>query len=310
MKSLNWRLITIVGLTLWALYAATPTFIYFAQPSDVKSNQELLQKKIPNWLPNKFINLGLDLQGGIQLVLGVNVDQAVENKLDRIATAMVRWAKDNNKPIETAYVLKNQGVLRVNMKPSGDSDEVRAELKKEFPGLEQVNRDQKTIDYRFETNQVKDIRASAIEQAERVIRSRVDKWGVAEPLIARRADKTILVQLPGFSDPEKAKSLLGRTAQLEFKIVDDAFTGFKELQTKPIPGLEVQEVATPDQQRTMVVFETEDQEAAAKAVAHLIPEDRLLLFEKNEIAGGKKSRYRSVVVFPSTEITGEDILDG
>ena len=64
-------------------------------------------------------------------------------------------------------------------------------------------------------------RSKAVEQAEKTIRNRVDKWGVTEPDIKRKQNTQIQIQLPGFKDPGKAKDLLGRTAQLEFKIADD-----------------------------------------------------------------------------------------
>src|SRR5437763_15598041 len=69
---------------------------------------------------------------------------------------------------------------------------------------------------------VKQLKESAVDQAVKAIRNRVDKWGVSEPTIAKRGDASILVQLPGYSNPGKAKELIGRTAQLQFKIVDDA----------------------------------------------------------------------------------------
>src|SRR5207302_1060489 len=77
---------------------------------------------------------------------------------------------------------------------------------------------------------------SAIEQAVKAIRNRVDKWGVSEPTIAKRGDTSILVQLPGYSNPEKAKELLGRTAQLELKIVDDQNQIVTQLKDLP-PGV-------------------------------------------------------------------------
>src|SRR5438270_12334915 len=77
------------------------------------------------------------------------------------------------------------------------------------------------VDLAMKDEAVKQLKDSAIEQAVKAIRNRVDKWGVSEPTIAKRGDTSILVQLPGYSNPEKAKELLGRTAQPERKIVDD-----------------------------------------------------------------------------------------
>src|SRR5438046_9493553 len=77
------------------------------------------------------------------------------------------------------------------------------------------------------------LKESAVDQAVKAIRNRVDKWGVSEPTIAKRGDSSILVQLPGYSNPEKAKELIGKTAQLEFKIVDDTNEAVTQLKDLP-----------------------------------------------------------------------------
>lgn len=308
MKSLNWRLVTIITLAVVALYSAMPTFIYFSQSSEVKANQELLKSKIPNFLPQKYVNLGLDLQGGVQLVLGINVDEAVENKLGRIGTEVLRWAKENNQGITSSYIVKGEQKLRVDVKNPAEIDNLRVKIKKEFPGIVLDSKGANNIDFRFDETQLQGIKESALEQTERVVRTRVDKWGVAEPLIARRADKTVLVQLPGFSDPKKAKELLGRTALLKFQIVDDEFSALSQLDGKLPEGIELKS-STSQRQNTYYYLESEDGEAIKKIAAPLIPADRQLLLERQPIADGKKSRFISYVVMAGTELTGEDILD-
>ena len=79
---------------------------------------------------------------------------------------------------------------------------------------------------------IQDFQAKAVAQAEKTIRNRVDKWGVTEPDIKRKANNQIQVQLPGRQDPDEAKQLLGRTAQLEFKIADDDNPVLDALQQK------------------------------------------------------------------------------
>src|SRR3972149_6074950 len=75
-----------------------------------------------------------------------------------------------------------------------------------------------TVWLAFRFKVIQDFQAKAVDQAEKTIRNRVDKWGVTEPDIKRKGNNQIQIQLPGFKDPEKAMELLGRTAQLEFKI--------------------------------------------------------------------------------------------
>ena len=168
----------------------------------------------------------------------------------------------------------------------------------------QVARTDTSIDYQFEEDELKRIKDSALEQAERVIRNRVDKWGVAEPLINRRVDGSILVQLPGFKNPEKAKDLLGRTAQLKFQVVDDEFTGFDHLEKSVPPEIEVTR-----ESGTQIAFSSYDRDLLTKFLQSSVPPDRELLFQREIVAAGKQSRFVSYVVFPQSEVNGEDVLD-
>jgi preprotein translocase subunit SecD len=92
--------------------------------------------------------------------------------------------------------------------------------------------------FAFKDQVLREFQAKAVEQAEKVIRNRIDKWGVSEPDIKRKANNQIQIQLPGFKDPEKAKELLGRTAQLEFKITDDESPALDGVRSElpPCPG--------------------------------------------------------------------------
>jgi preprotein translocase subunit SecD len=123
-------------------------------------------------------------------------------------------------------------------------------------------------------------------------------------LISRRANGTILVQLPGFKDPEKAKELLGRTAQLKFKIVDDTFAGFEELSRGALPeGIKVEDNGG------QVAFSGENREALTALLTPKVPEGKELLFQRQTIAGGKSNMWLSYVVNGATEITGDDVMD-
>jgi protein-export membrane protein SecD/preprotein translocase SecF subunit len=305
MKSLQWRLWFIAALCVLSVYVLIPTYIYMSQPADMRNDQEYMKSKMPSYLPKKHLNLGLDLQGGVQLVLGVNLSQAVENKLARFGTDISHWNenKDTQFGVKTAYVVKDQALLKVELDDMTKADAFIAAVKKEFPTLEQTKSDASGIDFVFKVDQIQAIKLSALEQAERVVRSRVDKWGVTEPIINRRADGSILAQLPGFKDPEKAKELLGRTAQLKFKIVDDEFRGFDKLATSLPPEI------TLDRSSGSVSLISENREKIIEATKGLIPPDRELVFGREIIADGKKQRFTSYVVKAATEITGDDVMD-
>lgn len=305
MKSLRRRLSLIAILTLFSSYILIPSYLYLREPADLRNDHEYMAKKIPAWLPKGHLNLGLDLQGGVQLVLGVNLSEAVENRLARIGTDLIHWKEDKDRQfgVKTAYVVKGENRLRVEFEPNANIEAFSAALRKNFPTLESKGMANSAQDFVFKADQIDSIKASALEQAERVVRSRVDKWGVTEPIINRRLDGSILAQLPGFKDPEKAKELLGRTAQLKFKIVDDDFKGFSDLVGKLPPNI------TSERSGNSIAFVSESKDGIVNLTKGLLPPDRELLFSRESIADGQKSRYRSYVVSAATEISGDDVLD-
>jgi len=305
MKSLRTRAIAILLITLGALYYISPTFIYFSLSKEKRNDQAELDKAIPSWLPKKHIKLGLDLQGGVQLVLGVDTKAAVENRLGRMATEVERWANQDKRQVKEAYAIKDQQTLRVTLEDGVDQNEFRANLRSLYPGLERASGEGQTLNLKYDDDQLKRITEASLEQAERVIRSRIDKWGVSEPSINRRADKSIMVQLPGFKDPDKAKELLGRTAQLKFKLVDEEFRGFSALEGKLPPGVSLERrgnAGTP-------VLIGEDKQVLIDLAKPFIPEGREFLFEETLLAAGKKTRYIGQVLKAATELSGEDVLD-
>lgn len=305
MKPIRWRLIFVTVLTLLAVYAVSPTLIYFMQPVEVRVNEEAFKSKVPSWLPSDHVKLGLDLQGGVQLILGVNTTDAISNKLGRIAVELSRWALDNDLGVETAYVGRDGKQVKVQLKSEQNRDDFHMAFVREFPILSKQGVDDQLLVYGIKDSELDRIRDSALKQAEKVIRTRVDAWGVSEPMINRRGDGSILVQLPGFRDPEKAKALLGRTAILNFKIVDDEFKGFDELRGKVPEGIRVA------QGSGQLAFVGEDREELEQFLQPHVPEDRQLLFQRELLGDGSKARYRftSFVVHAATSLVGDDILD-
>ena len=277
--------------------------IYFSLPKEIRNDDAEFQRRVPEWLPRKHVKLGLDLQGGVQLVLGVTLGEAVDNKIGRLASDIMRWSDDKQLGLKSARALKQQQTLRIEWQDE-QPDNISGKLRKEYPGLMQSGRGDNYLDFQFEEDELERIKNSSLEQAERVVRNRIDKWGVTEPVINRRVDGSILVQLPGFKNPEKAKELLGRTAQLKFQIVDDEFAGFDKLKDSLPEGIEMV-----DESGSQLAFTAYDQDALRNFLQSSVPNDRELLFQREVIAGGKQSRFTSWVVFPKSDVGGEDVLD-
>src|SRR5947209_2098942 len=91
-----WRLALIVGLSLLATYAALPSFLYLSAPPEVRRSKAELKKRIPTWLPKSRMSFGIDLQGGLHLVMGVDADKAVQHRADRIGDELIDDFKTKN----------------------------------------------------------------------------------------------------------------------------------------------------------------------------------------------------------------------
>ena len=299
------RLFIIFALAALGIYLVAPTIIYFSMPKSTRNDAGAFESKNPDWLPEKHIKLGLDLQGGVQLVLGVDTDTAVKNKLSRIGTEMTRWANEEKKQVKTAYAGKDGQSLVVELESQVDLPDFKMAALEEFPGLDEDARDDNRITFKYDDEHLKQIKRAALNQAEKVIRNRVDKWGVSEPSISRRIDGTILVQLPGFKDPSKARELLGRTAQLKFMLLNEESKAFADLTSNLPEGVTFSRRGNFD----AISFAAENKQVILDHLKGKIPEGSEVLFEVESIAGGKKSRFISHLLFSATELSGEDVLD-
>ncbi len=176
-----------------------------------------LFKSMPEWwqktMPGKGIILGLDLQGGLHLVFEVEGDKAVETSTDRYASLI----KDVLAKKSMQADIRRNG-LNIEITPYSQS--ISDLIKTNYPALDTTTSGQALV-ARISDKEAARIKDNAVDQALETIRNRIDQFGVAEPTIIRQGENEIVVQLPGVKDPKRAIELVGKTAQLEFKIVDD-----------------------------------------------------------------------------------------
>lgn len=191
---------------------------------------------MPGWwktsMPDRGIVLGLDLQGGSYLVYEVEGDKAVDIIIERVVSSLNRVFE--RKKIQANA--KKDGLFVVVAPADIDADNV---VKDTFPALTIVETGDALI-YKLPEGEITKIKDMATDQALEIIRNRIDQFGVTEPVIYRQAENEIVVQLPGIGDPRRAMELIGRTALLEFKLVDDESPLAMELPASILPGEEAQ----------------------------------------------------------------------
>lgn len=189
--------------------------------------------------PKKTINLGLDLQGGIHLVLEVQADKAIENYVER-SISDIRTALEK-KGISVSN-LSRQGLTDIYLKLVNPNvmDET-LKIVDEFRSFDRKasQASEGSLTLTIKPREIDRIKEFSVRQGLETIRNRVDQFGVAEPTIQRQGLSRILIQLPGIREPERAKSLIGKTALLEFKLVDEQVDVEKAIKDGPPEGDEV-----------------------------------------------------------------------
>jgi preprotein translocase subunit SecD len=203
-KKFFWRILLISAATILSLIFALPSTPLFSS--------------MPEWwgkiLPDKGMILGLDLQGGVHLVFEVEGDKAVDITMERIASRLETLFKE--KGIEAEVRKDDSGIT---IKPF--SEEIKNIAEGSFPNISLIDRSEERLLYRLSDGEINLIKDSSVDQALETIRNRIDQFGVREPTIHRQATNEIVVQLPGVKETKRAIDLIGKTAILEFKLLDD-----------------------------------------------------------------------------------------
>ncbi|MCI5135590.1 MAG: protein translocase subunit SecD [Candidatus Electrothrix sp. AW2] len=215
-------------------------------------------KGTPEWwkkyLAPQGLQLGLDLQGGVHMVLRVDLDKAVANSLDFAAQDLKKGLAKKNisavrldspDPAQVIFTLPNTGVV----------GEIKEIIKDDFPDLNiDVQSEEGSfprITLKLTQEKIDFVRKNAVDQSLEIIRNRVDQFGVSEPVIVRQGEDEIVVQLAGFDEHDRARDLIERTAQLEFKLVAQHSINLQELVDQAIAAGQWQENGNAEQLKAL-----------------------------------------------------------
>lgn len=197
--------------------------------SELKENYTValsLLPSTPNWLSDiggAPMYLGLDLRGGVHFLMEVDIEGAIDNAEERYVgdlRTILREAKVRYLTIRRAP----QGGIDIKFRDEAQREKGRQVIVDELSQLSLVDREQDGKPFVHATlreDAVEELKSFALQQNMTSLRNRVDELGVAEPVVQQQGDRRIVVQLPGVQDTAKAKEILGRTATLEIKLVDE-----------------------------------------------------------------------------------------
>jgi protein-export membrane protein SecD len=204
----KFKITLILAVLLAGLYTALPNVFGAAHIAN-----------LPAWLPARTVSLGLDLQGGSHLLYEVDTDALVKGKLDAVEDG-IRDEMRKQKLGYTDLSVKGDRIT-FKLRDLGAIEVAREALKKATIGMQlDIATDGSVATY-FSDTSLAEIKKNAVEQSIEIINKRIDQTGTKEPTIIRQGDDRIVVQVPGFGDPQRLKELIGKTAKMEFKMVDE-----------------------------------------------------------------------------------------
>ena len=207
-RNLLYRALIVVAATVAALVYLVPSVV----------------APLPAWwkavFPDQPIRLGLDLRGGMHLVLEVQTEKALEFSVDRSVEDLKRELQGQH--VSVAGVTRDGSrSMTIDVGEGAKAEDVSAIMKERFPTLQRVTTEAPPgqLKYTLVPKEIERIQEFAVEQSLETVRNRIDQLGLSEPIIQRSGGDSILVQLPGETDPERAKGIIGKTAILEFKLL-------------------------------------------------------------------------------------------
>lgn len=194
----------------------------------------------PNWLTSLGahpMHLGLDLRGGVHFLLQVDMEGALTGRYDGMTADARTLLREAKLPVER---IERQGQsLQLDFASNDARDNAFTELRRQMPDLTFTPQGTDRLVGKLNETAVIQVQNNALRQNITTLYNRINELGVAEPIIQQQGGDRIIVQLPGVQDVAKAKEILGRTATLEIRMVEDSPSATAALNSGTVPfGLE------------------------------------------------------------------------
>ena len=272
----------------------------------------LLGDRLPGWwgkiFPDRGVSLGLDLKGGVFLLLGVKADKAVEHELASIRESIVEELKKEKgvlKGVET-----HDRTLTLHFFSQSDLEKAK-KLESNYEDMVDVDQNNLSLSFTLKDSYITEVQKRAIDQVKETIENRIDEFGLVEPTIQSAGGDRILIQVPGASerDRERIINIIKRAAVLEFKIVKDAGPdqeallakyGVKSPDELQALGLRLHPGGTGQENERFFITENE-----AKVTGQYLSDARLVFDEYGRPAVGFSFRGEGAARFG--ELTGESV---
>ena len=261
-------------------------------------------------LPNQKLQLGLDLQGGVHIVMGIDINKVLRDQADLFVEDIKADLSKEGAVAGLEVSRVGEGIdIIIRFSSPEDVKKVRKTVNKYGGYTGRVFEFSKQSDHEltigFNSAEKNYITKRALDQSIEAVRNRIDEFGVAEPSIQSEGNERIVVQLPGIQDVERAKGVIGRTAKLEFKIVDTSksSTDLEALmkQIEKEKGIKFE----PGKGQSFLKYLSSIQ----AAVKGKIPEDSEIAFEKKINPQTQEVKWVPFLLKKKVDVTGDLVRD-
>jgi len=236
----KWKIILIATLSVLGILLALPN-AFSTKTLDA----------LPQWVPKQQINLGLDLQGGSHMLLSMETSALLKDKLESLRGDLRRQFRESK--IGYTGLKATKSHVRVRIRKPEDFDKALTMVKAMRQALQSsVLGGASDFDFNVEADSTTGViiatpselaisqrLKSAMEASIETVGRRINNLGTTEPVIQRQGLNRIIVQVPGLDDPQQLKDLLGATAKLEFRMVDQTMSAEQALSSRPPVGSEI-----------------------------------------------------------------------
>jgi len=197
-----------------------------------------------SWLPWRTVHLGLDLKGGSYLLMEVDMKAVIKERLDSLVDGIRQALRPGSifyqtldaQPDQNRVILRLRDSTKTGAAVAAVTPLVQREGPNNAPDLDIVSAPDGTITLTLSQVALHARASAAVQQSIEIVRRRIDETGVVDPQITQQGDSRIIVQLPGVEDPNRIKQLLGKTAHMTFRMVDE--TANANANAPPPPGVE------------------------------------------------------------------------
>ena len=257
----KWKMIGIFFAVMLGILLAAPNLL-----------SEDTRNALPNWMPKSAVSLGLDLQGGVHLQVKVDEVGIADERLETLVSDIRALMRDRTLgPLGYSGIRAADGKVTVRLLKPEDAAKTKERLEPILEpivptgtllgglGIIEVEQSEPStgvLEYGLTDEGIAERLRSAVSQSIEVIRNRVDELGTTEPIIQRQGVDRIIVQVPGFDDPERLKAIIGTTAKLGFHEVSNEMSAEDALANRPPAGFKVITTSEPESGEANILIRT------------------------------------------------------